>query len=351
MDKQKIRETVSKLKMAAGLIDRSTILLERELAQIPEPPPVPADPWKMFIQQIARHPEIPNNAKLVCVAMAIQETGRGTSKLFKELKNGHGMKWREELKGLALPEAIKVPSEQEPVEFCKFQTYALAVDGWLRFLKRWPYEGWEDHQDHPRQLVDHIQEEPAWSADPGYAKAVKGHFQEAKKLLEGYGWRLDESVDEEAPHPGVEMVHNSPNQSPRTTKITHIVIHNTAGEFDGAVSWLCNPEARASAHIVISRSGKTASLVPMVRKAWHAGNATRNNDSIGIELEAYRGTTGFTEAMEAKLLAWIRWIMDEFNIPPRNIGIHRWYRNTSCPGLIWPDDQDFRAWRRKHFGV
>ena len=72
-----------------------------------------------------------------------------------------------------------------------------------------------------------------------------------------------------------------------------IVQHHTGGwpDGEGSVSWLCNPDAQASAHLVINDKGKTTQLVPFNIKAWHAGSSTSsyhgsspNTISIGIEL-------------------------------------------------------------------
>lgn len=75
-----------------------------------------------------------------------------------------------------------------------------------------------------------------------------------------------------------------------------IVIHYTAGtSLDGAVNWLCNPVAKASAHLVIGRDGAVVQLADFTKPTWHAG-ASRyhaknglvytglNQYSIGIEL-------------------------------------------------------------------
>ncbi len=35
-----------------------------------------------------------------------------------------------------------------------------------------------------------------------------------------------------------------------------IVCHRTCGSFEGAVSWLCNPESKASAHFVVGKDGR-----------------------------------------------------------------------------------------------
>ena len=83
----------------------------------------------------------------------------------------------------------------------------------------------------------------------------------------------------------------SPNQSGAITP-EYLVIHYTAGSSaEGAISWLTNPQAQASAHLVISKDGETTQLVPFNRKAWHAGRSSwagrsgLNSFSIGIELD------------------------------------------------------------------
>lgn len=71
-----------------------------------------------------------------------------------------------------------------------------------------------------------------------------------------------------------------------------IIIHDTASGLNdaGPISWLCNPQAKASAHFVVGRRGEITQLVPTNVKAWHAGKSSYrgrsnvNNFSIGIEI-------------------------------------------------------------------
>lgn len=88
----------------------------------------------------------------------------------------------------------------------------------------------------------------------------------------------------------------SPNQSSRMgADVTGVVIHYTAGgSASGSVQWLCNPVSKVSAHFVISRHGDVIQLVPVDRKAWHAGMSemqvgdetigNANRFTIGVEL-------------------------------------------------------------------
>lgn len=75
-----------------------------------------------------------------------------------------------------------------------------------------------------------------------------------------------------------------------------VLIHYTAGRSaDSAIAWLCNPAARASAHLVISREGDVTQLVRFNTTAWHAGDSRYqhqgellqhwNRLAIGIELD------------------------------------------------------------------
>ncbi len=72
---------------------------------------------------------------------------------------------------------------------------------------------------------------------------------------------------------------------------TAVVIHYTANQsLSSAVNWLCDPNAKASAHIVIGEGGDLVQLVPFNQVAWHAGRSDYqgrsnfNQFSIGIEL-------------------------------------------------------------------
>jgi N-acetylmuramoyl-L-alanine amidase len=85
---------------------------------------------------------------------------------------------------------------------------------------------------------------------------------------------------------GIDM-RPSPNKGSRgSTKVTTLVWHYTAGAgAQGAISWLCNPEAKASAHFVVGRDGKITQLVPLSDAAWHCGGSSVTNaQSIGVEL-------------------------------------------------------------------
>jgi N-acetylmuramoyl-L-alanine amidase len=71
-----------------------------------------------------------------------------------------------------------------------------------------------------------------------------------------------------------------------------VIIHYTAGaSLESSVNWLRKPEARASAHLVIGKTGKVVQLLPFDTIGWHAGRSewkgrtSMNQYSIGIEMD------------------------------------------------------------------
>ncbi len=71
-----------------------------------------------------------------------------------------------------------------------------------------------------------------------------------------------------------------------------IVIHYTAGgSLDSSVNTLCDPNTKASAHLVVGRDGRIVQLVSFNTIAWHAGRSAYqgrvglNKYSIGIEID------------------------------------------------------------------
>lgn len=82
----------------------------------------------------------------------------------------------------------------------------------------------------------------------------------------------------------------TPNQS-GTIRPEGVILHDTGAlNAEGSIAWLCNPEAKASAHVVISRDGVITQLAPLNAKCWHAGvsrwngRANVNGFAIGIEI-------------------------------------------------------------------
>jgi len=124
----------------------------------------------------------------------------------------------------------------------------------------------------------------------------------------------------------------SPNQSSRRgTRPTLIVWHETAGAYKGAISWLCNPNADASAHLVVREDGLEATqLVEIADKAWHC--VAFNAKSIGVE-HANITPKGYATEWQLKVSARIfGWLCIHYNIPPR------WSRDGRQAGVCRHSD-------------
>jgi N-acetyl-anhydromuramyl-L-alanine amidase AmpD len=105
------------------------------------------------------------------------------------------------------------------------------------------------------------------------------------------------------------------NQSSRHgTAITHLVWHATAGAYAPSVEWLCNPDADASAHLVLREDGNEATqLVKFSEKAWHA--VGWNSFSVGVE-HASHGQGFASRDQIDRSQRIFAWLCLHLNIPP-----------------------------------
>jgi N-acetyl-anhydromuramyl-L-alanine amidase AmpD len=109
----------------------------------------------------------------------------------------------------------------------------------------------------------------------------------------------------------------SPNVSSRNGVAVNLLVwHETAGSYRSAVSWLCNPAARASAHLVVREDGLEATqLVKLADKAWT--QADFNPRAIGIE-HANVTAKGYATEQQLRVSARIfGWFCLKYAIPPR----------------------------------
>lgn len=150
-----------------------------------------------------------------------------------------------------------------------------------------------------------------------------------------------------------------------------IVCHITEGSYAGAVSWLCNPDAEASAHFVVAKDGRVTQLVELTDSAWCNGTSIDPTDkkyyghstlaavrqratnanyyTISIEHEGiFKQTKGrLTDAQLKATIELIAWIRSEVkrlygvNIPLDREHIVGHYQinpitKPNCPGYLFP---------------
>jgi len=94
---------------------------------------------------------------------------------------------------------------------------------------------------------------------------------------------------------------NTPNKrgSLKGGKPKYVVIHFTAGgSAQGAINWFKNPDAKASAHLVIGHDGAITQMGKFNERLWHAGKSKwnghsgLNSHSVGIEIANWGGLKG-----------------------------------------------------------
>ena len=153
----------------------------------------------------------------------------------------------------------------------------------------------------------------------------------------------------------------SPNHDARTRPLSHIILHYTdMSDAQAALTRLCDPQAKVSAHYFIHRSGAIVQLVDDDRRAWHAGvsywrgEADMNSASLGIELDHdghdNNGRMGaFPEVQMRALYALLQTLCDRHAIAPENVLGH----SDIAPGRkIDPGEAfDWAALNKAGFGL
>lgn len=140
--------------------------------------------------------------------------------------------------------------------------------------------------------------------------------------MEIKNYRIDGENAEWKPSPnkGGSLVGGEPDS---------IIIHYTAGSSaKSSVRSLCNPDHKASAHLVIGREGEIFQLVPFDTVAWHAGRSNwgdrsgYNRYSVGIEID---NAGVLTPNGSGGYLSWFNRVYEESDV------VKAIHRNESSP--------------------
>lgn len=101
-------------------------------------------------------------------------------------------------------------------------------------------------------------------------------------------------------------------------KIKYIIIHDTEGSYDSAISTFQNPTAYVSANYVIrSSDGAVTEMVRPRNVSWGAGDWYVNMHAINIEDEGFaaQGSTWYTQALYGSAAALVRYLAAKYGIP------------------------------------
>ncbi|MGP4112070.1 N-acetylmuramoyl-L-alanine amidase [Streptomyces sp. 4N509B] len=188
----------------------------------------------------------------------------------------------------------------------------------------------------------------------GAAVAVGAGAFAAREVLERWWWRYSgdevDRVEGEVDHPGAEWVPASSGNyrranRPRDYAIDRVVIHMPEATYAITLQVFQDPSHGASTHYVIrSEDGHVAQLARELDVAYHAGNLSFNERSIGIEHEGWADDPSYlTDAMYASSARLVAGICARYAIPVdrQHIVGHNEVPEVVriCPGPHWDWDR------------
>ena len=133
---------------------------------------------------------------------------------------------------------------------------------------------------------------------------------------------------------------NYANGSRGLDDVTHVVIHDIEGSYEGAISWFQNPSSNVSAHYVIANEGDITQMVLEEDIGWHCGNW--NSQTIGIEHEGYASDpNSYPETMYVSSAALTRYLTDKYSIPRTRDYI---VGHVEVPGATHTDPGPYWEW-------
>jgi N-acetyl-anhydromuramyl-L-alanine amidase AmpD len=124
----------------------------------------------------------------------------------------------------------------------------------------------------------------------------------------------------------------SPNcdDRPVGTVINCIVLHATVEPTtEGTLGIFLNPERRVSAHFIVGRDGRVVQMVPVEKRAWHAGASVLdgvhsvNDFSVGIEIVNLNdGKDPYTVEQYQAVAGILRFLRSRYDVPDARIVSH-----------------------------
>lgn len=111
--------------------------------------------WSNFVEALKETPIEFEHLKVIQLAQAILESGRGQSDLFKLHANPFGMKFRKEMGAIA-DQVIYTDSAGETDVYCKFDDLEEAAKGYWVFIDRPVYSGWRRNSNTPEDYITFI---------------------------------------------------------------------------------------------------------------------------------------------------------------------------------------------------
>ncbi|WP_338686857.1 N-acetylmuramoyl-L-alanine amidase [Streptomyces acidiscabies] len=123
-----------------------------------------------------------------------------------------------------------------------------------------------------------------------------------------------------------------------------IVVHVTQGDFASAVKAFQDPGHLAAAHYIVGQDGRIAQMIRELDVAYHAGNRSYNERSVGIEHEGFVDRPkDFTDAMYAASARLAAGVCVRYGIPVDREHI---IGHVEVPGTDHTDPGEHWDWDR-----
>ena len=149
----------------------------------------------------------PRGLKICCLAQWIEESGWGNSSAFQELNNAAGLFWRVELEGVGYKVNRKLPSENIAKPFTGFNSLDAFCRGYVAFINRSHYRGWERYANNPKGYLKHLQGYRENGKVAPYC-ARRGYVQRVLKLT-GAAQEIASYVQDEESFQEAKFIANS----------------------------------------------------------------------------------------------------------------------------------------------
>ncbi len=307
---------------------------------------------------------IPPHLKAICLAQWIVESQYAQSALALNQKNFAGLKWRAELKTLAVPVFVKTPSEPNGEEWCHFENLYDFIKGYWTFLHRSNYPRIEDASRwNDLEFLEYIYS-CGYASDPKYLEKVKSKRDEAIIWL-GYQPISNKKAESEISvaitpkKPIFKFIPTKKFSSRHGIKIDTIVLHYTVTVNDEhAIFTLTEGARQASCHYLVGKTGDIYQFVDEDYAAWHSPPVNRR--SIGIEITAMPGER-LQGIQEQKVIELVSYLLNKYSLSYKSITAHKYSPYaTACPGNLFADGDaskknhgiaEFKEWRARNFSL
>ncbi|WP_186768397.1 peptidoglycan recognition protein family protein [Streptomyces qinzhouensis] len=131
---------------------------------------------------------------------------------------------------------------------------------------------------------------------------------------------------------------------PDDYRIDRVIIHVVQGSFPTALRVFKNPGHGAATHYVVGKDGKVAQMIRELDVAFHAGNRSFNERSIGIEHEGFVDRPkDFTDEMYAASAKLTAGICVRYDLPVDRTHI---IGHVEVPGTDHTDPGPHWDWKR-----